>query len=68
MFTEKMDKLLAPNVEIQTPKGKRVIKLERTNNGVEQDFHTIRRDSRKLRGNKDVEGLIKKREWGFCWC
>ena len=38
MFTENLERLLAPNVEVQTPKGKRVIKLERTNNGVEQDL------------------------------
>ena len=50
MFTANRDKLLAPNVEIQTPKGKKVIKLERTNNGAEQDFRRIRRDGRKLRG------------------
>ncbi|HJH25760.1 MAG TPA: hypothetical protein C5S37_03080 [Methanophagales archaeon] len=50
---------MAPNVEVQTPKGKRVIKLERTNNGVEQDFRSIRRHGRRLKGNKDVEEYVK---------
>ena len=65
MFIENMDKLLAPNVEIQTPKGKRVVRLERTNNGVEQDFRSIRRHGRKLRGNKDVEELIQREGVGL---
>jgi hypothetical protein len=46
MFTENLERLLAPNVEVQTPKGKRVIKLERTNNGVEQDFRINNRGCR----------------------
>ena len=60
MFTENMEGLLAPNVEVQTPRGKRVNKLERTNNGVEQDFRSIQRHCRRLKGNKDVEELIQK--------
>lgn len=65
MFTENMERLLAPNVEVQTPKGKRVIELERTNNGVEQDFRSIRRHGRRLKGNKDVEELIQKEGVGL---
>lgn len=65
MFTENLERLLAPNVEVQTPKGKRVIKLERTNNGVEQDFRSIRRHGRRLKGNKDVEELIQKEGVGL---
>jgi hypothetical protein len=57
--------LLAPNVEVQTPKGERVIRLERTNNGVEQDFRSIRRHGRRLKGNKDVEGLVQKEGVGL---
>jgi hypothetical protein len=64
-FTENLERLLAPNVEVQTPKGKRVIKLERTNNSVEQDFRSIRRHGRRLKGNKDVEGLIQKEGVGL---
>lgn len=65
MFIENRERLLAPNVEVQTPKGKRVIKLERTNNGVEQDFRSIRRHGRRLKGNKDVEELIQKEGVGL---
>jgi hypothetical protein len=65
MFTENLERLLAPNVEVQTPKGKRVIKLERTNNGVEQDFRSIRRHGRRLKGNTDVEELIQKEGVGL---
>jgi hypothetical protein len=65
MFIENRDKLLAPNVEVQTPKGKRVIKLERTNNGVEQDFRAIRRHGRRLKGNTDVEDLVQKEGVGL---
>jgi hypothetical protein len=65
MFNENRERLLAPNVEVQNPKGKRVIKLERTNNGVEQDFRFIRRHGRRLRGNKDVEELIQKEGVGL---
>ena len=65
MFTENLERLLAPNVEVQTPRGKRVIKLERTNNGVEQDFRSIRRHGRRLKGNKDVEELIQKEGVGL---
>ncbi len=65
MFTENLERLLAPNVEVQTPKGKRVIKLERTNNGVEQDFRSIRRHGRRLKGNKDVEDLVQKEGAGL---
>ena len=64
-FTENRERLLAPNVEVQTPKGKRVIKLERTNNGVEQDFRAIRRHGRRLKGNKDVEDLVQKEGVGL---
>lgn len=65
MFIENRERLLAPNVEVQTPRGKRVIKLERTNNGVEQDFRSIRRHGRRLKGNKDVEELIQKEGVGL---
>ena len=65
IFTENLERLLAPSVEVQTPKGKRVIKLERTNNGVEQDFRSIRRHGRRLKGNKDVEELIQKEGVGL---
>lgn len=64
-FTENIERLLAPTVEVQTPKGKRVIRLERTNNGVEQDFRSIRRHGRRLKGNKDVEGLVQKEGVGL---
>ena len=60
MITENMEGLLAPTVEVQTPRGKRVNKLERTNNGVEQDFRSIRWHGRRSKGNKDVEELIQK--------
>jgi hypothetical protein len=63
MFTKNI--WLAPNVEVQTTKRKRVIRLERTNNGVEQDFRSIRRHGRRLRGNKDVEGLVQKEGVGL---
>lgn len=65
MFTENLERLLAPNVEVQIPRGKRVIKLERTNNGVEQDFSSIRRHGRRLKGNKDVEDLVQKEGVGL---
>ena len=65
MFTENRERLLAPNVVVQTPKGKREIKLERTNNGVEQDFRSTRRHGRRLKGNRDVEELIQKEGVGL---
>jgi hypothetical protein len=67
MFTENI--WLAPNVEVQTTKRKRVIRLERTNNGIEQDFRSIRRHGRRrLKGNKDVEVSFKRKGLDFCCC
>ncbi|MCK4733048.1 MAG: hypothetical protein KAT65_11380, partial [Methanophagales archaeon] len=34
-------------------------------NGVEQDFRSIRRHGRRLKGNKDVEDLVQKEGVGL---
>jgi len=64
-FIEHKENLLAPNINIDTSRGKKVIKVERTNNGIEQDFRAIRRHARRLRGDKNVEGIIQREGVGL---
>ncbi|GAF70426.1 unnamed protein product, partial [marine sediment metagenome] len=64
-FTKYQDNLLVPNIKIETIKGEKVIELERTNNGVEKDFRACRRHARRLRGDKNVEGIIQREGVGL---
>lgn len=64
-FIEHKENLLAPNIQIDTSHGVKVIKVDRTNNGVEKDFRAIRRHARRLRGDKNVEGIIQREGVGL---
>ena len=64
-FVKYEENLLVPNIKVDTVKGKRIIKLERTNNGIEQDFRECRRHVRRLLGNKDVEETIQREGVGL---
>jgi hypothetical protein len=64
-FIKYKENLLAPNVQIETAHGKKIIKVERTNNGVEQDFRRCRRHARRLRGDKNVESIIQREGVGL---
>ena len=59
-FTKYQDTLVVPNIKIENIKGEKVIELERTNNGVETDFRACQRHTRRLRGDKNVEGIIQR--------
>ena len=64
-FTKYQDNLLVPNIKIETSKGEKIIELERTNNSVETDFRACRRHARRLRGDKNVEGIIQREGVGL---
>jgi hypothetical protein len=64
-FTKYQDNLLVPNIKIETIEGEKVIELERTNNGVEKDFRACRRHARRLRGDKNVEGIVQREGVGL---
>lgn len=64
-FVEHKENLLVPNVQIKTSKGKKNIKVNRTNNEVEKDFRASRRHARRLRGDKNVEGVIQREGVGL---
>lgn len=64
-FTKYQDNLLVPNIRLDTVNGKKIIRLDRTNNGIEQDFRAIRRHARRLRGDKNVEGIIQREGVGL---
>lgn len=64
-FTKYQDNLLVPNIRLDTVDGEKVIKVERTNNGIEQDFRACRRHARRLRGEKNVEGVIQREGVGL---
>lgn len=59
-FSKYEKNLLVPNIKIDTAAGHKIVKLERTNNGVEHDFKKIRRLVRRVFGNKDVEAVIQR--------
>ena len=64
-FTKYQDNLLVPNIKLKTINGEKVIELERTNNGAETDFRACRRHARRLRGDKNVEGIVQREGVGL---
>jgi hypothetical protein len=64
-FRTYKDNLLAPNIQIDTDHGKKIVVLERTNNSVEMDFRRCRRHVRRLQGNSDVEEVIQREGVGL---
>ena len=64
-FVKYREKLLAPNIQVETTHGGRVVKVERTNTGVEQNFRACRRHARRLRGDKNVEGIVQREGVGL---
>ncbi|OYT29085.1 hypothetical protein B6U98_03485, partial [Thermoplasmatales archaeon ex4572_165] len=64
-FVKYEENLLVTNIKVDTENGKKIIKLERTNNGIEQDFRKCRRHVRRLIGNKDVEETIQREGVGL---
>lgn len=60
MLSERRDELFAPNITVEINGTHTVKKLPRTNNTVEQDFRSIRRHSRRIRGDSDVERSVQR--------
>jgi len=60
MITERRGELLAPNVTVEVNGIQTVKQLPRTNNTVEQDFRQLRRHSRRIRGDADVECTVQR--------
>jgi len=60
LIVERKDELFVPNVVVNINGNKRVKKLPRTNNPIEQDFRSLRRHSRRIRGDGDVERIVQR--------
>lgn len=60
MLTERRDELLAPNIAIEINGIQKVKQLPRTNNTLEQDFRSLRRHSRRIRGDADIERTVQR--------
>ncbi len=60
LITERRDELLAPNVTVEVNGFQKVKQLPRTNNTVEQDFRSLRRHNRRIRGDSDVERTVQR--------
>ena len=53
-------RLFVPNVEVMVNGRQKVKKLPRTNNILEQEFRSLRRHGRRVRGDWDVEPSVQK--------
>jgi hypothetical protein len=60
MIGERRDELFTPNVRVMVDEKRKLIRLPRTNNTVEQDFRSYRRHSRRIRGDSDVERSVQR--------
>lgn len=60
MLTIRKDELLAPNISIEVNGTHKIKQLPRTNNNIEQDFRNLRRHSRRIRGDSDVERSVQR--------
>jgi hypothetical protein len=60
LITERRNELFAPNVSITVNGRRKIMPLPRTNNTVEQDFRSIRRHGRRIRGDGDVERSVQR--------
>ena len=60
LIAERKDELFVPNVVVNINGKKRVKKLPRTNNPIEQDFRSLRRHGRRIRGDGDVERIVQR--------
>lgn len=60
LIAERKDELFVPNVVVNINGNKRVKKLPRTNNPIEQDFRSLRRHGRRIRGDGDVERIVQR--------
>lgn len=60
LITEQCDGLFVPNVEVMINGEHKVKKLPRTNNMLEQEFRSLRRHGRRIRGDGDVERSVQK--------
>lgn len=60
LIVRRREELFAPNVVVER-RGKRLVKqLSRTNAPVETDFRALRRHSRRINGNPDVEPQVQR--------
>ena len=60
MLSERKDELFAPNITVEINGTHKIKQLPRTNNTVEQDFRSLRRHSRRIRGDSDVERSVQR--------
>ena len=60
VLTERRGELFAPNITIEINGTLKVKQLPRTNNAVEQDFRSLRRHSRRIRGDSNVERTVQR--------
>ncbi|GAI23350.1 unnamed protein product [marine sediment metagenome] len=60
LITERRDELFVPNVVVEVNGRCKIKRLLRTNNILEQDFRSMRRHARRIRGDMDVERTVQK--------
>ena len=60
LITRRRDELFVPNVVVNVNGRQKIKQLPRTNNLLEQDFRSIRRHARRIRGDSDVERSVQK--------
>lgn len=60
LITERRAELFVPNVAVDANGRRKIKRLPRTNNSVEQDFRSMRRHARRIRGDMDVERGVQK--------
>ena len=65
LIAEQRDRLFVPNVEVMVNGLPKVKKLPRTNNMIEQEFRSLRRHGRRIRGDGDVERSVQKHGVGL---
>ena len=65
LIAKRRHELLAPNVTVTANGKKKIMKLPRTNNTIEQDFRSLRRHSRRIRGDADVERIVQRQGAGL---
>ena len=60
LIAERKNELFVPNVVVNVNGKRRVKKLPRTNNPIEQDFRSLRRHGRRICGDGDVERIVQR--------
>jgi hypothetical protein len=59
LIIERRDELFVPNVVVEVNGRRKIKRLPRTNNLLEQDFRRMRRHARRIRGDMNVERAVQ---------